>query len=46
MDLIPEDHRPKNGSTEYSDEMIRVFDTAKQGFRTFKVSNVISFTDK
>jgi WYL_2, Sm-like SH3 beta-barrel fold len=44
FDLIAEDKRPKNGSTEYSMEMIRAFDLNKQEFRTFKVTNVISFS--
>lgn len=44
FDLIAEDKRPKNASTEYSDEMIRAFDVKKQEFRTFKVANVISFS--
>jgi len=43
-DLIPLERRPKNGSTEYSAEMIRAFDIDKQEFRTFKVENVISFS--
>ncbi len=43
MDMILEDKRPTNGSTEYSTEMIRAFDLNKQEFRTFKVANVISF---
>ena len=43
VDLIAEDKRPKNGSAEYSEEMVRAFDLAKQEFRTFKVANVISF---
>ena len=44
IDMIAEDRRPKNGSAEYSDEMIRAFDLSKQEFRTFKVANVISFS--
>lgn len=43
MDMIAEDKRPKSGSTQYSQDMIRAFDIAKQEFRTFKVDNVISF---
>lgn len=44
VDLIAEDKRPKNGSAEYSTDMIRAFDVKKQEFRTFKVANVISFS--
>lgn len=44
FDLIAEDKRPKSGSTDYSEDVIRAFDINKQEFRTFKVANVISFS--
>lgn len=44
FDLIAEDKRPKSGSTDYSEDVVRAFDLNKQEFRTFKVANVVSFT--
>jgi len=44
MNMIPEDKRPTNGSAEYSADMIRAFDINKEGFRTFKIANVSSFS--
>jgi len=46
MDMIPEDKRPTNGSTEYSADTIRAFDLNKEGWRSFRVDSVISFSYK
>lgn len=42
-DSIPEDQRPRIGA-EYSTEVIRAFDIGKQAWRSFKVDNVVTFT--
>lgn len=42
-EAIPEDQRPRI-SAEYSPEVIRAFDINKQEWRSFKVDNVVTFT--
>lgn len=41
IDLIPENHRPKNPSS-YDESVIRAYNTEIGEFRSFKVANVIS----
>jgi len=43
-DRIPGEKKPKDKSAaEFSEEVIRVFDVEKDGWRSFKVSSVRSF---
>jgi hypothetical protein len=40
---IPESMKPKNATTSYSEEVIKVFDVNKTGWRSFKVDSVQMF---
>lgn len=42
FDHIPEDHHPKGDNVVENDEVIRVFDLEKVGWRSFRVDSVIS----
>ena len=39
---IPAEHQPKNQDKEYSKEVLRVFDTENQGWRSFRLDSIIS----
>lgn len=40
---IPDEHQPKNETDkEYSKEVLRVFDTENQGWRSFRLDSIIS----
>jgi hypothetical protein len=41
--VIPDSLKPKDGSTKYSEEVIKVFDINKAAWRSFKVNSVQSF---
>ena len=43
-DAIPQQFSDKNDSKEYSQETIRVIDTASGEWRSFRVDSVISFS--
>jgi hypothetical protein len=40
---IPDDMKPKNTTTSYSENVIKVFDVNKAGWRSFKVDSVQLF---
>jgi hypothetical protein len=40
---IPDTMKPKNATTSYSEEVIKVFDVNKTGWRSFKVDSVQMF---
>ena len=40
---IPDTMKPKNPTTSYSEEVIKVFDVNKTGWRSFKVDSVQTF---
>ena len=41
--IIPQEHKPKEGSThKVNDNVLAVFDTEKQGWRSFTIADVKS----
>lgn len=41
--LIPEEHTAKSDGIKHNEDVIRVFDTENQGWRSFRVDSVKSF---